>query len=145
MKKEYLDLLYMGKPLEQKKVVKKQSENKVIIPTEHEEQSKLHQWLSYRNVNHAAIPNANAMSFLNKNVAIRVTNKLKAEGMSPGFPDLIVFANKYLLIIEMKRLKGGVLSEQQKEWKNIISNYNYCKHFVCNGADEAIKEIQKWI
>ena len=43
-----------------------------------------------------------------------VAQKLKAEGLKKGVPDLFVPA--WLLWVEMKREKGGRLSAEQKDW-----------------------------
>lgn len=48
-------------------------------------------------------------------------NKNKAMGVRPGVPDmLIVFPDK-VLFLELKRLKGGVVSEAQKVWHNALN------------------------
>ena len=43
-----------------------------------------------------------------------VAYKLKAEGVLRGVPDLYI--PEWKLWIEMKRIKGGVLSDDQKDW-----------------------------
>lgn len=61
-------------------------------------------------------------------------NKLKAEGMCPGVPDL--FIPQYKLFIEMKRRDGGVVSETQKKVHKILRGLDY-KVEVCAGASAA--------
>jgi len=61
-------------------------------------------------------------------------NKLKAEGMCPGAPDL--FIPQYKLFIEMKRRDGGVVSESQKKVHKILRQLDY-KVEVCAGAKQA--------
>ena len=78
-------------------------------PTEHAEQVTFVNWFrkTYPDVRIFAIPNGGLRR--------RTTaTKLKAEGVSPGVPDLYIPAWK--LWIEMKRVKGGRLSPDQKEW-----------------------------
>ena len=58
-------------------------------------------------------------------------NKLKAEGMTAGIPDL--FIPQYKLFIEMKRRDGGVVSESQKKVHKILRKLDY-KVEVTNGA-----------
>lgn len=61
-------------------------------------------------------------------------NKLKAEGMTSGIPDL--FIPQYKLFIEMKRRDGGVVSESQKKVHKILRGLDY-KVEVCHGAAAA--------
>jgi len=63
--------------------------------------------------------------------------KMKMEGQSKGFPDL--FIPELKLFIEMKRQKGGVLSQDQKDWIAYLNTIGYDAH-VCKGA-EAAKEL----
>lgn len=144
-----MDLLYNGKPLPKKSIEKKPMVKKAYkrndTPLEHSEQCTVHQWLQWNNIDHTATANANALSFLDRGLAITIMNKLKASGLSTGFPDLLVFTRKKLLLIEMKRRKGGVISEEQKEWVSIANSYDYCHACVCHGADEAIEEVKRWI
>ena len=60
-----------------------------------------------------------------------------------GYPDLDVFiGNGISLHIEMKRQKGGVVSEAQEKWINWFNNNGY-KAKVCYGAEDAKKWILK--
>jgi hypothetical protein len=73
--------------------------------------------------------------------------KLKAMGVKPGVPDLFlpVPGRKcYGLFIEMKRVKGGTLSENQKEWISALNLQVYIA-VVCHGADEAIAVIKSYL
>jgi len=77
------------------------------LPSEHEEQVGLVNWFraKFPGVLIYAIPNG-------EHRAISVAKKLRAEGVVPGMPDLHV--PEWRLWIEMKRTKGGRLSEEQK-------------------------------
>ncbi len=66
-------------------------------------------------------------------------NKLKAEGMCPGVPDL--FIPQYKLFIEMKRRDSGVVSESQKKVHKILRGLDY-KVEVCNGAKNAWQVVE---
>ena len=70
------------------------------VPTEHEEQREYVRWFrqAYPEVRIMAIPNGGARS-------PATASRLKAEGVSPGVPDLFVPA--WGLWVEMKRAKGG--------------------------------------
>lgn len=70
--------------------------------------------------------------------------KNKLEGVNPGFPDYIVATTKELVFIEMKRVKGGVVSDNQKAWHAILGLLGY-KVAVCNGFAEAKMFLQKVI
>lgn len=48
--------------------------------------------------------------------AISVANRLKAEGVTSGIPDLCcIFPNGIIVWVEMKKAKGGTVSKEQKE------------------------------
>lgn len=83
------------------------------------------------------------MSAGNRQKAARMVNKLKAIGLAPGIPDLFIFLPGKLLAIEMKRVKGGKVSDNQKRWIKIINSFPYAEACVCKGADEAIVLINK--
>ena len=64
--------------------------------------------------------------------------KLKAEGVSSGVPDLCVPA--WRLRIEMKRVNGGSVSPEQKDWIAYLSSHDYwC--IVGKGAEDAKTKI----
>ena len=53
-----------------------------------------------------------------------------------GVPDL--FIPEWGMWIEMKRQKGGALSDDQKDWIAYLQSRGY-KAVCCKGADEAMK------
>lgn len=68
--------------------------------------------------------------------------KLKRMGTKPGVPDLCIPLAKepyHGLYIELKRVKGGKVSEPQKEWIAYLNESGYLAS-VCNGF-EAAKEL----
>lgn len=72
--------------------------------------------------------------------------RLKAQGVKPGVPDLVlpVARGKYHgLYIELKTLRGRV-SDTQKQWLDALRNQGYAA-IVCRGADEAIAMIAKYL
>ena len=99
------------------------------IPTEHEEQREFVRWFrqGYRGVRIFAIPNGGARS-------MATAGRLKVEGVSPGVPDL--FIPDWRLWVEMKRVKGGSLSAEQKDWIAYLEGCGYTC-FVAKGADQA--------
>jgi len=82
--------------------------------SEHVEQREFVSWFrqTYLGVRIFAIPNGGA-----RNIA--TAGRLKAEGLSAGVPDLYIPA--WRVWIEMKRAKGGALSQKQKDWRDYLS------------------------
>lgn len=78
---------------------------------------------------------------------IRTAINLKREGVKPGVPDIIFaypWGRYHGMFIEMKRRKGGVVSEDQKTmmyWLHEVGYYTT----VCKGCDEAVEEIKKYL
>ena len=102
-------------------------------PTEHEEQRELVRWFrqTWPDVRIFAIPNGGARS-------PATAGRLKAEGVSPGVPDL--FIPEWSLWVEMKRIKGGTLSAEQKKWSEYLESVGYLV-IVGKGADDAKEQI----
>ena len=103
------------------------------IPTEHEEQRELVRWFrqTWPGVRIFAIPNGGARSKA-------TAGRLKAEGVSPGVPDLFIPA--WGLWVEMKRSKGGSLSPEQKDWIQYLESVNY-RVLVGKGEADAKAKI----
>lgn len=104
-------------------------------PTEHEEQREYVRWFrqTYPEVRIMAIPNGGARSQA-------TAGRLKAEGVSPGVPDLFIPA--WGLWVEMKRAKGGKVSPEQKEWHQYLAKCGY-RVIVGLGQADAIKQTQQ--
>lgn len=104
-------------------------------PTEHEEQREYVRWFrqTYPEVRIMAIPNGGARS-------PATAGRLKAEGVSPGVPDLFIPA--WGLWVEMKRAKGGKVSQEQKEWHSYLASCGY-RVIVGLGKTDAIKQTQQ--
>ena len=108
------------------------------LPTEYEEQRRLVAWLREKKIPCQSSGNGFALDTGNN---MHYMSKLKATGLSVGYPDLDVFIGKGIsLHIEMKRQKGGVVSESQEKWVNWFNNNGY-KAKVCYGAEDAKKYI----
>ena len=104
-------------------------------PTEPEEQREYVRWFrqTYPEVRILAIPNGGARS-------PATAGRLKAEGVSPGVPDLFIPA--WGLWVEMKRAKGGKVSQEQKEWHSYLAKCGY-RVIVGLGQTDAIKQTQQ--
>ena len=105
------------------------------IPTEHEEQRQFVSWFrqTYHGVRIFAIPNGGIRS---KSQA----GRLKAEGVSPGVPDLFVPA--WALWIEMKRQKGGSVSLEQKDWHQYLIGIGH-KVLIAKGFEDAVRKLNQ--
>ena len=108
---------------------------KEIIPSEHFEQREVVSWFrkKYRGVRIFAIPNG---GFRARSTAA----KLKAEGVSRGVPDL--FVPECNLWVEMKRVKGGRLSPEQRDWIEYLRKVGNTV-LVCHGAEDAKNQIDE--
>ena len=73
--------------------------------------------------------------------------KQKRLGMRVGFPDIIIFeprGNYHGLAIELKREKGGRVSEAQKECLDELNARGYLA-VVCRGFTEAKDVIDRYL
>lgn len=107
------------------------------IPTEHEEQREVVKWFrrKYGPMRIFAIPNG---GYRSRATAAR----LKAEGVSRGVPDLYVPEKS--LWIEMKRVNGGRLSPDQRDWMRYLEEIGNTV-LVCFGADDAKAKIDNFL
>ncbi len=112
------------------------------IPTEHTEQAKLvgRTRTFYPDVEVFAVPNG---GLRNKKEAVR----LKAEGVTAGIPDL-VFAEPrgryHGLYVEMKRRKGGRVSEEQHKKHRKLRQRGY-KVLIGHGVDDVWTEVEHYL
>jgi hypothetical protein len=120
---------------------------------EAEEQKALVQWLKLKKITHFAPVNENIHSgiirqsmsnkmFAGKIIAM-IENKLRALGKRKGVSDLVVLLpGAKVVFIEMKRATGGVVSEDQEEWRNEVMALGFDAH-ICFGFDDAVKVINE--
>lgn len=108
----------------------------VDVPTEDEEQAVVVQYLELKGHKFSHIPN----STFTKSWSVK--NRNKRLGVRPGLPDLFCIIHYTAIWIEMKRTKGGVLSQAQKDWIQTLEDAGQTV-WVCKGADAAIKKIQE--
>lgn len=76
--------------------------------------------------------------------SIKQVMRAKAMGVQSGIPDLFICFPHQLVGIEMKRKYGGVVSENQKYWANIIEQCDI-PVWVAHGCDEAIEVAEKYL
>ena len=116
----------------------------MIAPLEKDEQIAVVAYCKLRSIPISASMNG---VFLNSKNANRYINSLKKQGMALGFPDIFIpMPNKTHagLFIEMKRRKGGVVSDNQNKWIKILNDAGYYA-VVCWGFDEARKVIDEYL
>lgn len=118
---------------------------KIPTPLEEDEQKALVHWLKVARLPHHSIPNSQELSGLNRIHAMHLMKKLKALGLSPGVPDLVVFLPRILLYIEMKRVGSGKVKDNQKLWCDTINSYPYARAVICYGCEQAIYAIKNLI
>ena len=107
-------------------------------PLEEQEQITFVEWLDLKKIPYCAFPNNIwSPSWGQKMMQKRL-------GLKKGFPDiLVVVRHRYLVFIEMKRIKGGSVSPEQKEWKDILNEIPNVQSYIAKGAEEAIEIIER--
>ena len=118
--------------------------NTIKIPTEHDEQVKVIQWCDA----HPDPRVSRIYSHLNGlRAPIGAAIKAKYSGGRKGIPDLFLpvpCGQYHGLYIEMKRLKGGKLTPEQKDWIKFLNDSGY-KAIVCKGHEAAIEMIKEYL
>ncbi len=104
------------------------------MKSEHLEQVEFVAWFrkTYPGIRIFAIPNGGARS-VSQGMA------LKSEGVVKGVLD--IFIPEWLLWVEMKKSKGGVLSPEQKDWIQYLESIGH-RCIVGRGFDDAQKQVQ---
>jgi len=83
--------------------------------------------------------------------------ELRAKGQKKGFPDVIIFVtptnrqrwdgDKSVpfkgMVIELKRITGGVLTAEQQRWMIAMGNHGWAVG-LCYGLNEAIKAVEQY-
>jgi len=121
------------------------------VPSEHAEQAfvvawaRAHEHIEPRLAMLLSIPNG-----ANKSPAARA--KFQREGLRAGVPDLFLAAPELVaweepahgLFVEMKRVRGGVVSPEQRAWHEALRGQGY-RVVVAKGAEEGITAIQDYL
>lgn len=113
------------------------AKKKSDIPLEKDEQKRLCKWLKENKIGHWANGLGVKLDYDVKYIA-----SLKSQGHYVGLPDMtILLGNGKVCYVELKRQKGGRVSEEQKKWIDYLNKNGYPAK-VCNGCDEAIEFIE---
>ena len=116
------------------------------IPTESQEQEALFRWANLQKAKYPElallvhIPNG---VYRNKAEAAH----LKAQGVSAGFPDLVLPVARggcHSLYIELKRSKNGRVTPEQAAWLECLAREGHCAA-VCRGWLEAKDVIERYL
>lgn len=115
------------------------------LPTEYEEQCALVEYLELKGL----LFSKTAQETFTRSWAQKAKNK--RSGLRKGLPDMFIFipaekssnGSSMLLAIEMKRLKGGRLSPEQKLWIESFRRVDGIFPAVCNGFEEARQFIEE--
>lgn len=107
-------------------------------PLESSEQAVVVQYMELKGIKFSAIPNSTYTT------SIKQKMNNKRQGVRAGLPDLLAIVNNQVIMIEMKRRKGGVVSDVQREW-HIALNAAGLPTYVCHGSDEAIELINQYL
>jgi hypothetical protein len=119
---------------------------KMPIPTEAEEQKALFEWAAYNIKRYPElellihIPNEGKRSW-------RAGHELKLQGMKAGAPDILLpvpSRHHTALWIELKRRKGGRISEAQKHMMFALKKYGNMA-VVCYGWEQARDVILNYL
>ncbi len=103
---------------------------KKSYPSEEYECIKFSEWLTSHNLPHTHIPNG----MFTRSWSIK--NRNKNMGVSAGFPDYCVVLSTGPIFIEMKKQKGGKVSDEQKYWLSLLTGAGVAAR-VCKGFEEA--------
>lgn len=118
------------------KRTRKSAKTRVVVPSEDYETKCFVNWLQ-RQKDTGLIQQYSHLPLEARSRAQRIKNH--ALGTRPGVPDfLIVLPGPRFLFVEMKRVRGGRVSAEQKRWLEAIGEYGK----VCRGAQEAISFVE---
>ena len=115
------------------------------VPTEESDCIAFASYLRLKGLKFSHIPNETYTK------SWKVKQRNKDIGVSRGVPDYIILierplnANSTLLFIEMKREKGGKVSEEQAEWVNGLNKVFGVVAMVCRGFDQAKEAVDAFL
>ena len=122
-------------------MIKKQN-----IPTEAQEQKALFEWRDYNIKRYPALELLHAIPNGGSRNPIEGRH-LKEQGVMAGIPDIclpVPSLHHTALYIELKRRKGGRVSEEQRWWIGALNRVG-CRAVVCMGWEEARNEIEDYL
>ena len=118
----------------------------MTYPTENQEQAALFEWAEAASGKYPELRLLHAIANGGKRDG-RTAAVLQWTGVKPGVPDLclpVARGGFHGLYIELKRLKGGVLSINQKTWLGLLAREGY-KAVMCRGWLDARDTILNYL
>ena len=115
------------------------------IPTEDQEQAALFEWAAYSEHKFPGLSLMLAVPNGGKRNVVTAAN-LKRTGVKSGVPDIflpVARNGKHGLWVELKRVKGGTVSANQKTWLAALSAQGY-ECVICRGWEAAREVIIKY-
>ena len=123
------------------------------LPTERQEQDAVLAWARLM-VSTGQEPRLSLLrcGFEGLRLSMGVRMQMKRQSISIGWPDLFLSVPSFIhephdyygLYIELKRLKGGIVSVDQRAMHDELEAQSYCVH-VCRGADHTIQTIKDYL
>ena len=117
-----------------------------IIPTEDQEQIMIFRWARLQCRVYPELAMLYAVPNGGKR-AMSTAKMLKATGVKAGVPDMclpVARGGYHGLYIELKRIRGGKVSEDKKAWIDALRENGYMAE-VCYGCDDAIRRIKEYL
>jgi hypothetical protein len=120
--------------------------NKMPVPTEAQEQMTLFSWAAMQS---GKYPELNLLYHVPNGGSRHKAEagRLRAQGVKSGVPDLclpVARGTNHGLYIELKRQRGGRISEEQVRWINGLLKQGYAAA-VCKGWQEAANVITDYL
>ena len=107
-------------------------------PLEAQEGKTLVAYLRVRGYKFTHIPNETGHDPYSRRRAIR----MKQQGTSSGFPDYIIVVGTRVIGIELKRIRGSKITDEQRAWVKALTDAGV-ETRICKGAGEAISFIEE--
>lgn len=115
-------------------------------PSESDEQKLLFAWAEYAEVLYPELELLHHIVNEGRR-SLRMGAELKKQGMKAGVPDIclpVARGRYHALYIEMKRVKGGTVSDAQKWWIGKLNQQGNLA-VICHGFDEAKDVILRYL
>jgi len=115
-------------------------------PLESWEQEQFFRWIYANQIRYPELQLCNG-SMNGIRVSPRLRSSLKGQGLRPGVPDIDLPVKRFPwcgLRIEMKRVKGGSTSEEQKQFHRLLGQQGY-RVEVCKGWAAAVEVVKDYL
>lgn len=107
------------------------------VPLESDEAKTFVAWLRAKGYKFFHAPSETGSSPEARRRAIR----MKQQGTVRGWPDYMIIKDYQLIAVELKRVRGSVVSPEQLEWLHVLAGCGV-QCAVAHGAKEAIEFVE---